>query len=273
MTGVSATRHSRPSSSESIGVIMIVIGGRAIISGAMTLGDFVHVHLVLTGLMAAPVVQIASIGTQISEAFAGLDRIRELLEMATEDEEDSDEDAARAIDGEVVFEDVTFEYNADVPVLKDVSFRAPAGTTTALVGLERLGQEHAHQPGHGLQPAAAGRILIDGRDLTTVRLRDYRSRSASCSRTTSCSTAPSARTSVTASRCDARGDRAVSRIAHADEFIDGFEKGYDTIVGERGVKLSADNASASRSRARFWRIRASWSSTRRRRASTARARH
>ena len=77
-----------------IGVIMIVVGGRSIIAGRMTLGDFIN-YILFTGLMAAPVVQIASIGTQISEAFAGLDRIRELLEMSTEDEEDSTEAAAR----------------------------------------------------------------------------------------------------------------------------------------------------------------------------------
>src|SRR5262245_32679095 len=116
-----------------IGVIMIVVGGRSIMAGHMTLGDFIN-YILFTGLMAAPVMQIASIGTQISEAFAGLDRIRELLEMSTEDEEDSRKEPLGTVEGEIVFDDVTFEYNRGVPVLKHVSFRAPAGTTTALVG-------------------------------------------------------------------------------------------------------------------------------------------
>ena len=106
----------------------------------MTLGDFIT-YILFTGLMAAPVVQIASIGTQISEAFAGLDRIRELMQMPTEDEEDSHARAARrSSTGEVEFEDVSFEYNPGVPVLKNVSFRAPAGTTTALVGSSGSGK-------------------------------------------------------------------------------------------------------------------------------------
>src|SRR3954454_10381358 len=107
-----------------IGVLMIVVGGRSIIAGHMTLGDFIN-YILFTGLMAAPVVQIASIGTQISEAFAGLDRIHDLMTMRTEDDEDSSRAPLEQIDGEIVFEDVTFEYNPGVPVLKHVSFTAP----------------------------------------------------------------------------------------------------------------------------------------------------
>jgi ABC-type multidrug transport system fused ATPase/permease subunit len=215
-----------------------VIGGRAIISGEMTLGDFV-LYLVLTGLMAAPVVQIASIGTQISEAFAGLDRIRELLEMDTEDEEDSTKTALGAIDGEVVFDDVSFEYNAGVPVLKDVSFRAPAGTTTALVGSSGSGKSTLISLVMAFNRPATGGILIDGRDLTTVRLRDYRSQIGVVLQDNFLFDG-TVGDNIKYGRPDATRDqiREVSRIAHADEFIDGFEKGYDTVVGERGVKLS-----------------------------------
>src|SRR3954468_12160284 len=109
-----------------IGVIMIVVGGRAILAGSMTLGDFIN-YILFTGLMAAPVVQIASVGTQISEAFAGLDRIRELMKMSTEDQEDAGKAPLGPIDGEVAFDDVTFEYNPGTPVLTHVTFRAPAG--------------------------------------------------------------------------------------------------------------------------------------------------
>src|SRR5688500_7113834 len=116
-----------------IGVLMIVIGGRSILDGRMTLGDF-FTYILFTGLLVAPVVQIASIGTQISEAFAGLDRIRELLQMSTEDQEDGARAPLGAVRGEIQFDHVSFEYNQGVPVLKDISFVAPAGTTTALVG-------------------------------------------------------------------------------------------------------------------------------------------
>src|SRR5262244_2360904 len=98
----------------------------------MTVGEL-FTYILFTGMLAAPVVQIASIGTQISEAFAGLDRIRELMQMATEDEEDAAKAPLGEIAGAVVFEDVSFEYNPGVPVLRQVGFRAAAGTTTALV--------------------------------------------------------------------------------------------------------------------------------------------
>ena len=127
MTGVSATTAgSTRRSSASIGVLMIWLGGRAILAGEMTLGDFV-MYIFFIGLVAAPLVSIASIGTQITEAFAGLDRIREILDMATEDDEDATRAAARpASRGDVAFEDVWFEYNAGQPVLqRRVVPRAP----------------------------------------------------------------------------------------------------------------------------------------------------
>ena len=109
---------------------MMLIGGTSIRSGEMTIGDFV-MYLSFTALMAMPVVQLANIGTQISEAFAGLDRIREIRRMATEDQEDAGLAPLPDVRGEVEFDQVTFEYNAGVPVLKKVSFHAPAGSTTS----------------------------------------------------------------------------------------------------------------------------------------------
>jgi ABC-type multidrug transport system fused ATPase/permease subunit len=238
ITGVSAITAFSTVVVGVIGVIMIVIGGRSILSGAMTLGDFIF-YLVLTGLMAAPVVQIASIGTQISEAFAGLDRIRELLEMQTEDDEDSAKAALGSLDGTVLFEHVNFEYNAGVPVLKDVSFDAPAGTTTALVGSSGSGKSTLISLVMAFNRPASGRILIDGRDLTTIRLRDYRSQIGVVLQDNFLFDG-AVGDNIRYGRPEATLDqvREVSRIAHADEFIDGFEKGYDTVVGERGVKLS-----------------------------------
>ena len=238
ITGVSAITAFSTVVVGVIGVIMIVIGGRSILSGAMTLGDFIF-YLVLTGLMAAPVVQIASIGTQISEAFAGLDRIRELLEMATEDEEDSGKAPLGSLDGEVIFEHVSFEYDAGVPVLKDISFNAPAGTTTALVGSSGSGKSTLISLVMAFNRPATGRILVDGRDLTSVRLRDYRSQIGVVLQDNFLFDG-TVGDNIRYGRPDATIEqvREVSRIAHADEFIDGFEKGYDTVVGERGVKLS-----------------------------------
>jgi ABC-type multidrug transport system fused ATPase/permease subunit len=221
-----------------IGVIMIVVGGRSIIDGRMTLGDFIN-YILFTGLMAAPVVQIASIGTQISEAFAGLDRIRELLGMSTEDEEDSRKPPLGQVDGEITFDDVSFEYNAGVPVLQHVSFRAPAGTTTALVGSSGSGKSTLISLVMAFNRPLSGRILVDGRDLTTIRLRDYRSQIGVVLQDNFLFDG-SVGDNIRYGRQDATVEqiRAVSRIAHADEFIEGFEKQYDTVVGERGVKLS-----------------------------------
>jgi ABC-type multidrug transport system fused ATPase/permease subunit len=221
-----------------IAVLMIVMGGHAILTKQMTLGDFVF-YMVLTGLMAAPVVQIASIGTQISEAFAGLDRIRELFGMTTEDEEDSTKAPLGHVDGEVVFEGVSFEYNKDVPVLKNVSFKAPAGTTTALVGSSGSGKSTLISLVMAFNRPLTGRILIDGRDLSTVRLRDYRSQIGVVLQDNFLFDGTIAE-NIRYGRPDATAEeiQQVSRIAHADEFIEGFEARYDTIVGERGVKLS-----------------------------------
>jgi subfamily B ATP-binding cassette protein MsbA len=204
----------------------------------MTLGDFIF-YLVLTGLMAAPVVQIASIGTQLSEALAGLDRIREILGMSTEDEEDSRKAPLGTIDGEVVFDDVSFEYNAGVPVLRNVSFRAPAGTTTALVGSSGSGKSTLISLVMAFNRPLSGRILVDGRDLTSVRLRDYREQIGVVLQDNFLFDG-TVGDNIRYGRPDATPAqiREVSRIAHADEFIDRFEKGYATIVGERGVKLS-----------------------------------
>ena len=221
-----------------IGLVMIVVGGRAILAGEMTVGDFIT-YILFTGLMAAPVMQIAAIGTQVSEAFAGLDRIHELMEMPTEDAEDTTRAPLGVLNGEVAFEDVSFEYNEGVPVLKDVSFRAPAGTTTALVGSSGSGKSTLISLVMAFNRPKSGRVLIDGRDLATVRLHDYRSQLGVVLQDnflfdgTIAENIRYGRPTATLEEI-----RDVSRIAHADEFIEGFEKKYETVVGERGVKLS-----------------------------------
>src|SRR3954452_22943462 len=238
ITGVSAITTFSTAIIGVIGVIMIIVGGRSILAGHMTIGDFLN-YILFTGMLAAPVVQIASIGTQISEAFAGLDRIRELMQMATEDQEDASRAPLGEIGGEVVFEDVSFEYNPGVPVLKHVSFRAPAGTTTALVGSSGSGKSTLISLVMAFNRPLSGRIDVDRQDLSTVRLRDYRTQLGVVLQDNFLFDGSIAE-NIRYGSPDATLDeiKRVSRIAHADEFIEQFEQGYDTIVGERGVKLS-----------------------------------
>jgi ABC-type multidrug transport system fused ATPase/permease subunit len=221
-----------------IGVLMIIIGGRTILAGTMTLGDFVT-YIFLVGLMAAPLVQIASIGTQVSEAFAGLDRIREIRDMPTEDHADAEKQAVADVDGNVEFQDVTFEYVPGVPVLKHVSFAADAGSTTALVGSSGSGKSTLIGLIMAFNHPKSGRVLVDGRDISNMRLRDYRAQVGVVMQDNFLFDGTVGE-NIAFSKPGASQEevRAAARIAHCDEFVDRFEKGYDTIVGERGVKLS-----------------------------------
>ena len=238
MTGVSSTTAVATAVVGVIGVIMILVGGRALLSGAMTLGDFV-LYISFTALIAAPVVQISSIVTQISEAFAGLDRIHEIMSIPTEDQEDAQKRALDGIRGEVEFQVVWFEYEADTPVLKGISFKAPAGTTTALVGSSGSGKSTLISLVMAFNHPKSGRILVDGHDLAEVRLHDYRSHLGIVMQDNFLFDGTVA-DNIRFSKPGATREDVVrvSRIAHCDEFIERFEKGYDTIVGERGVRLS-----------------------------------
>ena len=157
ITGVSAITGFSTVVVGVIGVLMIVVGGRAILAGTMTLGDFIN-YILFTGLMAAPVVQIASIGTQISEALAGLDRIRELMRMPTEDEEDSGKAPLGIVDGEIVFDDVSFEYNPGRAGAEARELSGSGRHDNRTGGVERLRKEHTHQPCDGLQQAVVGSV-------------------------------------------------------------------------------------------------------------------
>jgi ABC-type multidrug transport system fused ATPase/permease subunit len=221
-----------------VGVLMIWSGGHAILAGTMTLGDFV-MYIFFTGLMAAPLIQIASIGTQITEAFAGLDRIREIRRMATEDEADATRRPAPDLRGDVSFRDVWFEYTAGKPVLRGISFEAPAGSTTALVGSSGSGKSTLISLVMAFNRPARGVVLVDGVDLSDLRLRDYRSHLGVVMQDNFLFDGTVAENIAFSRPHATRADiEAVAKVAHADEFIRGFEKGYDTVVGERGIKLS-----------------------------------
>ena len=221
-----------------VGVLLILIGGRSILAGEMTLGDFV-MYVFFIGLVAAPLIGVANIGTQISEAFAGLDRIREIREMTTEDEHDAERRAVPELRGEIEFDDVSFEYEPGVPVLRRVSFRAPAGTTTALVGSSGSGKSTLISLVMAFNRPIGGRVLVDGIDIAELRLRDYRSNLGVVLQDNFLFDGTIA-DNIAFSQPGASQEEvlAAGRVAHCDEFVARMPEGYDTIVGERGVKLS-----------------------------------
>jgi ABC-type multidrug transport system fused ATPase/permease subunit len=238
MTGVSATTAGSTFIVGIIAVLMIWLGGRAVIAGEMTLGQLVS-YIFVIGVVAAPLVSIASIGTQITEAFAGLDRIREILDMPTELDEDATRAHAGRINGDVAFENVWFEYNPGQPVLRGVSFEAPTGTTTALVGSSGSGKSTLISLVMAFNRPTQGRVLIDGQDLASLRLMDYRKQLASVLQENFLFDGTIAE-NVGYARPGATLDdiKLACRIAHCEEFILQFPNGYDTVVGERGIKLS-----------------------------------
>jgi subfamily B ATP-binding cassette protein MsbA len=238
VTGVSAITSITTVIVGAVGVTMVFVGGRAIIAGTMTLGDFV-MYVFFVGMVAMPLIDISQIGTQISEAFAGLDRIREIRRMTTEWAEDHDRTPVSSISGAIDFENVWFEYDEGVPVLKDVSFRAAPGSTTALVGSSGSGKSTLISLVMAFNRPNRGRVLVDGEDLASLRLRDFRSSLGIVLQDNFLFDGTIAENIAFSKPHASREElQAVARIAHADEFIEQFDDGYDTIVGERGVKLS-----------------------------------
>jgi subfamily B ATP-binding cassette protein MsbA len=238
LTGVSAVSAFSTVVLGAIGISMMLVGGNSIRAGEMTIGDFV-MYLTFTALITVPVVQLANIGTQLTEALAGLDRIREIRKMATEDDEDASRMVIADLRGDVAFDDVTFEYNAGTPVLKHVDFHAPAGSTTALVGSSGSGKSTLISLAMAFNRPLSGRVVVDGHDLTTVRLRDYRAHLGVVLQDNFLFDGTIAENIAYARPHAARDEIiAVSKIAHSHEFIEQFDQGYDTIVGERGVRLS-----------------------------------
>ena len=221
-----------------IGLIAMYVGGRDVIEGRMTVGSLIT-FVFFIAMVTMPLVQIASIGTQITEAFAGLDRIRELRDMATEDQEDASKNAVPAVVGRVEFENVWFEYETNVPVLRGVTFTAPAGTTTALVGSSGSGKSTLISLIMAFAQPQQGRILIDGEPLSALKLREYR-RHLGVVMQDNFLFDGTVRENISFTKPGATDEevQAVAKIANAHEFISGFPQLYDTIVGERGVKLS-----------------------------------
>ncbi len=218
-------------------VIIMGIGGTMIIRGQMTVGEFVSFTLYLAFLVA-PIIQMSNIGTQITEAFAGLDRMEEILRMETEGEEAGRTVVLERVKGDIVFEHVSFAY-AENEVLTDVTFEAPAGSVTALVGSSGSGKSTIAGLAASFRIPTRGVVRIDGHDLRTVRLDSYR-RHLGVVLQDEFLFEGTIRENILFARPDASDGQLTSavRAAHVDEFTDRFDDGLDTLIGERGVKLS-----------------------------------
>ena len=238
VTGVSATSAVSAVVIGLVGAITYVVGGNAILTGEMSLGDLFR-YVTFTAYLTMPVFQLASIGTQLTEAFAGLDRIREILDTEREDADPTRTTSVPDLQGAVSFDRVWFEYNPGTPVLKDISFEAPAGGTTALVGSSGSGKSTIINLIMAFSRPLKGRITIDGYDLGSLRLADYRQHLGVVMQDNFLfdgTVADNIRYGIPeATRADVE---RVAKVAHADEFVRGFPQGYDTVVGERGIKLS-----------------------------------
>src|ERR1700691_3835707 len=221
-----------------VSALIMFLGARQIRAGTMTAGTFFSYTLFL-GFLVAPVFQIVGIGPQITEALAGLERTREVLNENPEDEDPNRRELLERIRGEVVFEDVSFSYDTGKEVLHDVAFDSQPGTVTALVGPSGAGKSTVIGLIAAFYVPTSGRVLVDGVDLAKVRLDSYRTQLGVVLQETFLFDG-SIRENVGFSRPNATNDEilAACRIARVDEFADTFDDKYDTVVGERGVKLS-----------------------------------
>jgi ABC-type multidrug transport system fused ATPase/permease subunit len=218
--------------------IIMFIGARQIFAGHMTVGGLFS-YTMLMGFLVAPVAQVAAIGTQITEALAGLDRTREVLEENREDKDPARTIVLPRIQGEIMFEHVDFSYEPGKPVLEDVSFESRPGSVTALVGSSGSGKSTMIGLVAAFYKPTAGRVLVDGLDLSQVRLDSYRP-ALGVVLQDSFLFDGSIRENIAFSRPGASEEEIMRacRIAHVDEFASRFADGYNTIIGERGVKLS-----------------------------------
>jgi subfamily B ATP-binding cassette protein MsbA len=221
-----------------VGALIMYVGARQILANAMTLGQFMT-FTALLAFMIAPMFQIVGIGTQLTEALAGLERTREVMRERPEDQDPRRIASVPAIAGQVIFDNVSFAYDAGKTVLKEVSFRSEPGTVTALVGPSGSGKSTIIGLISAFHSPEAGMIRLDGVDLSTVRLDSYRTQLGVVLQETFLFDG-TIRENVAFARPNATEVQIMEacRIARVDEFAEGFEKKYDTIVGERGVKLS-----------------------------------
>jgi ABC-type multidrug transport system fused ATPase/permease subunit len=221
-----------------VGAVVMYLGARQIIAGTLTLGGF-FTYTMFMGFLIAPVLQVVNIGTQITEAMAGLERTREVLDERAEDVDPERTIALAGIIGNIEFDDVSFAYEASKEVLHNISFRSLPGTVTALVGPSGSGKSTIIGLLAAFYKPQSGRILVDDIELSHVRLDSYRTQLGVVLQESFLFDG-TIRENVAFSRPFATEEQILRacRIARVDEFAERFEKGYDTVVGERGVKLS-----------------------------------
>jgi subfamily B ATP-binding cassette protein MsbA len=238
LTGVSLLSLSATVLLGVVGALVMYVGGRQILDGSLTLGGFVTFTAFL-GFLVAPVFQIVGIGTQLTEALAGLERTREILNETAEDAAPDRGSNMRPIHGDVEFQDVRFSYEESKEVLHGISFRSPAGTVTALVGSSGSGKSTTIGLISAFHKPSSGRVLVDGVDLSTVRLGSYRTQLGVVLQETFLFDG-TIRENVAFAKPGATEAEVLEacRIARVDEFAERFPEGYATVVGERGVKLS-----------------------------------
>ncbi len=221
-----------------VGAVTMYVGAHEISAGTLTVGGFVSYTLLL-GFLVAPIMQIVAIGTQLTEALAGLERTQEIMSQSPEDQDPSRSVALKDIVGQIEFQNVSFTYDGIHEVLRDISFCAEPGTVTALVGSSGSGKSTTIGLISAFYKPTKGKILVDQVDLSTVRLDSYRTRLGVVLQESFLFDG-TIRENVAFSRPDATEEQILRacRIARVDEFAEAFADRYDTVVGERGVKLS-----------------------------------
>ena len=221
-----------------ISVTVMIVGTRLIVSGSMTTGEFFQ-YALLMGFMIAPIAGVVQIGTQLTEAIAGLDRVREILAEKTEDEDIGRTVPIGRLRGHVTFQGVSFEYEPGRPVLREIDLEATPGTVIALAGSSGSGKSTLIGLVAAFAKPVSGTVAVDGVDLATITLDSYRSQLGVVLQDNFLFDG-TIRDNILFGRpaaSDAEMEEA-ARIARVDEFALGMEKGYDTVIGERGVKLS-----------------------------------
>jgi ABC-type multidrug transport system fused ATPase/permease subunit len=220
----------------SVGIM--AMSGYQIIHGTMTTGEFFSFTLFL-GFLIAPIVQMSNIGSQLTEAFAGLDRTEELMNYPPEDGGPERILTIGPIIGDIHFDQVNFSYEHGKPVLKDITFHAPAGSVTALVGTSGSGKTTIAGIAASFLTPVSGMVTVDGQDLSKVILASYRSQLGVVLQDDFLFEG-TIRENITFPRPQASQEDLIQAVkaAHVDEFTDRFDNGLDTLIGERGVKLS-----------------------------------
>ena len=221
-----------------VGGLIMLMGAWQIAAGALTVGGL-FTYVLFLGFLLVPLAQIAGIGSQLGEAISGLERTRELLQEPSEEADQTRSVSLPSVVGDIVFEDVSFNYSTGEPVLSGISFEARVGTVTALVGASGSGKSTIIGLVAGFYRPTQGRVMVDGVDLSTVRLDSYRSKLGAVLQELFLFDG-TIRENVAFSRALA-GEAAIQKaceVAHVSEFAERLAGKYDTLVGERGVRLS-----------------------------------